>query len=590
MAQLAAVIESTDDAIISFSLDGRVSSWNPGAERLYGEPAEEVLGRGVSRVIPVGDDGAIGERLDALAAGETVGELETRYTRRDGTTIDIAARISPMVDHLGRVVGASAVVRDITEQRARERALRASEELLDRAQSIAHVGGWIAHLDGAETLVWTRETYRIFGLPAGVPLTLSDFRARVHPDDLAAVDAARSRALASEDGLFEVDHRIVRPDGTVRWVREAADVTWGESGEPITLTGVIQDVTERREAEQAIRESERRFRLLAENARDLIFLYRVSPDPAFEFASPAAMEVTGYTPAELFASPQILERILARDTFIELRARIIARSFEGSWDVEIRRGDGARGWVNLRLTPIHDDAGQLVAIEGIARDITEHRRVELHRQNLARRLLHVQEEERAAIANDVHDEPLQTITAISIQLQVLERRIADPALAPLITTIRSSLATSIEQLRGLLFELHPPALELGGLVESLREFLRRYDGIERPVVELHDRLATRLSADEAVALFRIAREGLANAYKHAKAGRIRLEVGEFEDGLLLVVDDDGVGFHPEREQPAGHLGLASIRERAERVGGHLEIRSTEGEGTTLTVFIPRLTS
>ncbi|HUZ19421.1 MAG TPA: PAS domain S-box protein [Acidimicrobiales bacterium] len=255
------------------------------------------------------------------------------------------------------------------------------------------------------------------------------------------------------------------------------------------------------------------------------------------------------------------------------------------------RPDGSVVHALTTLSPIRSGPKGEPVVLGLAQDVTQQRRAEGHRLHLVRQLLRAQEQERARIADDVHDDPLQSIIAVSIQLQILASRVEDPAQMSLVEAMRRSTAASIEQLRALLFELHPPALQLGGLLESLREYLRRYEGIGGPKVRVEGHLDSDASPEEAMVLFRVAREALANVHKHAAASDVSVLVTEADGGVEVVVTDDGVGFDTGGENLApGHVGLASARERAERVGGRVEVESSPGNGTRVRAWIPRIPS
>ncbi len=207
---------------------------------------------------------------------------------------------------------------------------------------------------------------------------------------------------------------------------------------------------------------------------------------------------------------------------------------------------------------------------------------------LAALLVSAQEEERRRIASEVHDDPLQALIALSLELQILERRTKEELVLESIAGLKESIKQAIEQVRGLLFELHPPALELGGLSESLRELIRRYEASGGPEVAFENTIAREPTPEEAVALFRITAEALTNVRKHADATRVAVSVVDSQGGIALSVADDGVGMDGDATVVVpGHLGVASMRARAERAGGSLEISSRPGKGTTVRVWIPR---
>ncbi len=226
-------------------------------------------------------------------------------------------------------------------------------------------------------------------------------------------------------------------------------------------------------------------------------------------------------------------------------------------------------------------------VVGLAQDVSEQRRLDEQRAELARLLLRAQENERRRIADEVHDDPLQTLIALSIQLQILEGRLKDKNALSVVEDLKRAVAQSIEQMRTLLFELHPPALHLGGLTESLTEFIRRYEGAGGPKVRFDSSLATEPTADEAITLFRITAEALTNSRKHADAHNVTVSVLDSQGGIALTVTDDGIGMDDTSQIVPGHLGVASMRERAERAGGSFEISSAPGAGTTVRAWIPR---
>jgi len=253
------------------------------------------------------------------------------------------------------------------------------------------------------------------------------------------------------------------------------------------------------------------------------------------------------------------------------------------------RPDGGLVHVIVASTAVVPTPGGPRFVVGLAQDVSEQRRLDERRSQLAQQLMRAQEDERRRIADEVHDDPLQSIIALSIHLQILEGRTSDPGLLDVVGEIKETVALAIEQMRSLLFELHPPALQFGGLSESLREFIERYERIGGPPVEFQNLIEAEPTAEEAIMLFRITAEALTNARKHADARRISVSLMDSQGGIALAVSDDGIGMDDggsEQISP-GHLGVASMRERAERAGGSFEISSKPGAGTTVRAWVPR---
>lgn len=177
--------------------------------------------------------------------------FETRHRRADGTWYPVEEHLE-LIRNTGRSVFL-VVARDLTEERAVAARLRESQAELERAQVVAHIGSWALDL-AANRLHWSEETYRIFGVPPGRPLTYEEFLERVHPEDRARLDAAWQAALRGAP--YRIEHRIV-VDGRVRWVEERAELEFDASGRPVRGVGTVQDITERRELEEQLRQAQK---------------------------------------------------------------------------------------------------------------------------------------------------------------------------------------------------------------------------------------------------------------------------------------------------------------------------------------------
>jgi diguanylate cyclase (GGDEF)-like protein/PAS domain S-box-containing protein len=373
---LAAIVESSEDAIVSVHLDSTITSWNRAAEHLYGWTAAEALGQSMSITVPEARREEFPTMLARIAQGERT-HFETTRTRKDGSEVQLSMALSPIRSSDGLVVGGSAIVHDITERVRRENELSASRALLQRAERIGLIGGWTSGISPNAPGVWTREMFRIFGVAERSSVTTADFFDRLHPDDIARVRATQREAITRGEDRFEFECRIVRPDGTQRWVFVAADIVVDEGNAPIEMSGVVRDISDRHDAEEKAREVEGHLRLLAESSPDLIFRYRLVPDPAFEFVSPASLAITGYTPDELYAQPELIDRLVDPTERANRQERILAGQVERASDVEFVRKDGSRIWVGQRLNSVRDKTGRVIGVDGIIRDISERKLAEL---------------------------------------------------------------------------------------------------------------------------------------------------------------------------------------------------------------------
>ncbi len=247
------ITEKSTDSIFINDAEGRVTAVNPEAERTFGYPAAELLGRRLHDVIHHRhDDGRHFPMdecplCDVYVTGEAVRDHETTVYRRDGTPL-VVTMSNAALESGGRVVGAALVVHDITGIRQAEQSLRDREDDLNRAQAVGHIGSW--RLDVRRNLLtWSRENHRIFGIPEGTPLTYETFLSCVHPDDRERVDQAWQDGL---QGLpYDVEHRLL-VGAEVIWVREKAELEIDERGNLLGGFGTTQDISGRKAAEQAL--------------------------------------------------------------------------------------------------------------------------------------------------------------------------------------------------------------------------------------------------------------------------------------------------------------------------------------------------
>lgn len=258
----------------------------------------------------------------------------------------------------------------------------------------------------------------------------------------------------------------------------------------------------------------------------------------------------------------------------------------GPNEVEVATEVAAQLAIAIEHQRLRDD--EVIHTEELHLLVEELRASQAHRADLLRRLVDAHEAERRVIAAAVHDDAIQKMAVVVMRLDLLELDHPDMSGGAL-QELRTSVQESIDQLRGLMFELHPYALDTDGLVTALRLFLKeqRRHG-DRPTFQLAVHLDHEPPTEMRTTLFRIAQEAVRNTRKHARAGVVDITLEHHDRGYRLVVKDDGVGFDADgtTESPPGHLGLTAMRERAEMVGGHWHVASNPGEGTTVEAWVP----
>jgi PAS domain S-box-containing protein len=258
VAMLEATLEATRDAILVVGLDREILRYNQHYLEMFGFTAAELASGGLDHIVAT-IAREIEDPDETLAASQAIwadpSTVRLDMVRfKDGRVIE--RFIAPLVLN-ARIVGRMASFRDVGAALRTAELLAQHQTFLEQAQEVAHVGSWVAELDGSDRLDWSAEAYRIFGVPPGQFTGSSEsFFSFVHPDDRAAVRAA-SKAAVAGGPPYDIEHRVIRPDGGIRWVQEKATLVGGAQGRPLRMVGTVQDITDRRLLEDQLRQSQK---------------------------------------------------------------------------------------------------------------------------------------------------------------------------------------------------------------------------------------------------------------------------------------------------------------------------------------------
>lgn len=250
MGRLSSLVESSNDAINGATLDGTITSWNAGAEKMYGYSAKEAIGKSVAMLSPVERSRADEELRDRIRTGESVMGQYVLGMRKDGTLMDISLTLSPMYDASGQLIGSSAIARDVTELNTLRAASELERDRLAAAQEMAHVGS--IEWDAITGRVWWSDEYcRIHGIPVRSTGSREPLVRSVHPADRARVVQIWDDFM-TRGGPAEFTYRVRMPEGETRWVSARATLEREVDGTPVKMLGTAMDITERKLGEQAL--------------------------------------------------------------------------------------------------------------------------------------------------------------------------------------------------------------------------------------------------------------------------------------------------------------------------------------------------
>ena len=356
-----------------------------------------------------------------------------------------------------------------------------------------------------------------------------------------------------------------------------------------SLADLCGQALNRVRAEQSLYESEQRFRQIAENIDDVIWIMDTSLEkllyvsPAYKTIWEKPLETINSDPTAYLHAihPEDRERVA------QVMAERIAKTDYSSVEYRIVRPNGSIRWIRSRSFPIRGSDGKAYRLAGIAEDITERKASETALHDFSRRLLNAHESERMKIARELHDEIGQVLTAVRINLQSLSQSSETQRTIEHVAESIRVIDEAISRVRDLSFELRPSLLDDLGLAAATRwyvnQFAHRVGLIAHLQIEF-DGFQKRLSREVETACFRILQEALTNVARHAEANQITVILKTNDSQLYLCVKDDGQGL--ERGRSKSTLGLRGMEERALSVSGRLEILSTPSQGTEIRVWFP----
>ncbi|GAA3473574.1 PAS domain-containing sensor histidine kinase [Nonomuraea roseola] len=458
-------------------------------------------------------------------------------------------------------------------------------------QSVVDYSIFMLDPDG-RIVSWNEGAQRINGYTAK-EIIGSHFSVFFPPEDVASGKPEWELMTATAEGRMEDEGWRVRKDGTRFWANVIITALFDESGELRGFGKVTRDRTQQRLAEQALRESEERFRLLVQSVVDYA-IFMLDTEGHIASWNAGAQRIKGYRADEIIGSHFSVfyppEDVASGKPDRELEIAVVEGRLEDEgWRV---RKDGTRFWANVIITALFDETGRLRGFGKVTRDLTERRMAERtldERGRLLAHLVQAQEVERRRIAWDVHDDTIQSMVAVGMRLQLLAARLP-PEDAATVERLDEAVSTAVHRLRGLTFRLRPPGLDGDGLVQAVSGYLAQaLSGTGLTYTFTHD-LQREPPPESAITIFRILQEALTNVRKHARATSVSVSMNAVDHGVLVRVVDDGVGLAQSVERLAGrdHFGLLEMRERAETAGGWWSVSGRQGEGTTVMFWVPAL--
>lgn len=446
---------------------------------------------------------------------------------------------------------------------------------------------------------------RVSAWNAGAARITGFTESEVLGEDFSCFYPAEERQVGRPQGLLDTAIKAghaedegwrVRKDGSTFWANVALASVQDETGKLVGFGIVTRDLSERRRAEIALRQSEDRFRLMAEAVQDYA-IFMLDPQGNVSTWNKGAERIKGYKASEIIGRhfscfyPEVDVRAEKPRRELEIAIENGRLEDEG-WRC---RKDGSMFWANVIITPVRDESNTLIGFTKVTRDVTDRMQKEKSLRDLTSRLLQMQDEERRRIGRDLHDTLGQCVTAMKISLDSLASGLEKSDVKThekVIQCVRLA-EECVKEVRTISYLLYPPMLEEMGLKSAIPWYLEGFTrrcGIQVTFDARAD--FGRLSRDTELALFRVLQESLTNVHRHSGSQTAHIELSTRDGMAVLEIRDNGKGMPSavlkESDESAYRVigvGLRGMRERLGQLGGRLEISSTE-HGASVTAAVP----
>ncbi len=588
---------------------GTLTYVNPALEEMFGIPSTASLGTDFRKYLTPESVPNAEEAFLGCAQGKTVREVELQAIHQDHHVFSIEIIASPIFK-AGEFQGVESVVRDITARKRAEEALRRSERQFRSIFENAAIGMARVALEG-EILQVNSRFCEITGY-SSEELLGKTCKEITLADDWEAEQEPLRRLRDGEITHYAMEKRCLRRDGSPIWVNLTRSIQRDEAGQAEYFVILLEDISRRKHAEEALRESEYRYRKLFEAS--LAGVYLTKPDGTILDFNDAMMRMLGYETREevfqhrssdFYADPEFRKELiylLQRDGIVPAKEAVL------------RRKDGSVLYALGHAVLLRNEQTGEPYIQGVAVDITERKQAEealreltrtleskvarrtaelQHRaqqlEKMAFELSETEDRERRRLAEILHDDLQQQLAAAKFHVGRMRNQARhDASLQATAAQADHLLKDAIAKSRSLSHELSPTVMHHADFAETLHwladEVQTKHGLVVR--VEADSEVRSESEAIKAL-LLRAAQELLFNVVKHAGVRQARIRVRQRDRCICLSVSDRGRGFRPEALKETTGFGLLSIRERVELLKGRMKIRSTPGQGSTFYIAVPR---
>lgn len=554
------------------NLDGQPLFVNPAFCRFLGFTEEELRRKHCVDFSPKEDAAKDWTLFQQLRAGSIDHyQLEKRYFRRDGSLVWGRLSLSLLNSRPSPLV--IAMVEDITDKKVAEEARFRHAAVIESSEDAI-----ISKNQDAVITSWNTGAQRLFGYAesevVGEPITIL-IPPELHEEENKILEKLRS-------GERIEHYETIRVTKTGRKVAVSLSISpiKDSSGNMVGFSKIARDITKRKRAEHDLLSSEQRYRLLFE--RNVAGVAIASLDARLLDCNDGWVHILGYE-----SKNELLGRHASEFYFNPAeRKQLVDELFEKqvlfSRELRLRRKDGAPVWVLFNAAVYSDRDTPIVQATMI--DISERKRAEEVLSGMTRKLIEAQEQERARIGRELHDDVNQRLAMLLAEVEQLRENPSEIELR--LGELRKRIGEISNDVQALSHDLHSSRLEYLGVVTGIKSWCKEFAERQKMDVNFRSDVRSMLSLDVGRPLFRVLQEALHNAAKHSEVKRIEVELHEEAGEIHLTIRDLGKGFDIEAARQGRGLGLTSMQERVRLVNGTISIESELGRGTTIHVHVP----
>ena len=616
------IINSSDDAIISKRMDGIITSWNKGAENIFGYTAQEIIGNSIYWLIPPNLYDEEIFIMDKIKKGIHVSHYETTRIRKDGSTIIVSLTISPVCDIDGRIIGASKIAREITEQKKTQEAIRISNERYNLVAKATNDSIWDWDIRTGKVTRTGDGFTALFGYKIEQANDDNLFWTKlVHPDDLDRILDSHQRLFNNTNEFYwEDEYRFLKADGQYGWVYDKGYMIRDENGKPLRMIGATQDITQKKEQVNEITRIKQNLDSLVNTTNELIW----SLDNNFKIITANKTYtrwMEQYTGSPIVEGDDVLSPALPADT-IALWKGYYTRALAGeTFSVERRftQSDSSEPWYNIvSFSPIKDKDGVITGVACFAKDITELKqsasrleKLNTELENKAKELSisNTELEQFAYVASHDLQEPLRMVTSFLTQLEKKYSDIIDEKGKKYIyfavdgaKRMRQIILDLLEFSRVGRTEDRKEEIDINELIEDIKALFRKQIEERNALIEYST--LPRLHSFK-TPLRQVFQNLVGNALKYSRKdipAHISIGATELTEYWQFVVTDNGIGIdeqyfdkifiifqrlHNKDEYSGTGMGLAVTKKIIENLGGTIWVKSAEGRGSSFYFTIKK---